>query len=273
MVIDPVAFRLFGMEVRWYGLLIALGLILAIVVSYLTARYRKFKADEIINFAPFAIIAGVIGARLLHVAVNWSYYSKNLSSIFAFRQGGLAIQGVIIGGFIALVIFAKIRKIDLWELADCIVPSLALAQAIGRWGNFFNQEAYGRPTDARIGIFISPENRLRGYESFDYFHPTFLYESIANLLLFIILMVLHVVFKKKENKVPNGVIFNLYLIIYSLYRIFIESYRIDSSTIGSIKVVYIISGLTIIAAFIILNILVNRFVARKKEEAEKTEEK
>ncbi len=273
MVVDPVAFRLFGLEIRWYGILIAFGLILAIIISYLIARYRRFKADEILNFAPFAIIAGVIGARLLHVVVNWSYYSKNLSSIFAFRQGGLAIQGVVIGGFIALIIFARIRKIDFWGFADCIAPSLALAQAIGRWGNFFNQEAYGKPTDARIGIFISPENRLRGYESFDYFHPTFLYESIANILLFVILIVLHVIFRKKENKVPNGIIFNLYLIIYSLYRIFIEYYRIDSSMLGSVKVVYIISGLTIIAAFIILNVIVNRFIARKKAESENTEEK
>jgi phosphatidylglycerol:prolipoprotein diacylglycerol transferase len=273
LTIDPVAFRLFNMEIRWYGLLIAFGLIAGIIISYLTAKYRKFKADEILNFAPFAIIAGIIGARLLHVIVNWSYYSKNLSSIFAFRQGGLAIQGVIIGGFIALIIFVRVRKIDLWGFADCMAPSLALAQAIGRWGNFFNQEAYGKPTAAKIGIFISPENRLRGYESFEYFHPTFLYESIANILLFIILMILHAVFRKKEDKIPNGVIFNLYLIIYSLYRVFIEYYRIDSSMLGSIKVVYIISGLTIIAAFIILNVLANRFIAKKRTESENTEEK
>jgi phosphatidylglycerol:prolipoprotein diacylglycerol transferase len=271
LVIDPVAFRVFGIEIRWYGIIIAFALVLAIAVSYLIAKYRRFKADEIINFAPFAIIAGVIGARLLHVIVNWSYYSKNLLSIFAFRQGGLAIQGAVLGGIIALIIFAKVRKIDFWAFTDCIVPALALSQAIGRWGNFFNQEAYGKPTNSRIGIFIAPENRLRGYESFEYFHPTFLYESIANLILFIILMVLHYVFKKKEGKFPNGIIFNLYLIIYSLYRIFIEYYRIDSAMIGSIKVVYIISGLTIIAALIILNILVNRFIEKKKAETEKIE--
>ena len=271
LAVSPIAFRLFGLEVRWYGLLISIGLLLAIFVSYLIAKYRNFKEDEIINFAPFAIIAGVIGARLLHVAVNWPFYSKNLSSIFAFRQGGLAIQGVIIGGFIALIIFARIRKIDFWGFADSIAPALALGQAIGRWGNFFNQEAYGRPTSSKIGIFISPENRLNDYKSYEYFHPTFLYESIANLLLFVILIVLHIVFKKKKDKVPNGVIFNLYLIIYSLYRIFIEYYRIDSTEFGGIKVVYIISGLTIIAAFIILNVLVNRFVARKKADSEKNE--
>lgn len=267
MVVSPVAFRVFGLEVRWYGLLIAFALLLAILVSYLLAKYRNFKEEEIINFAPFAIIAGIIGARLLHVAVNWSFYSRNLSSIFAFRQGGLAIQGVIIGGFIALIIFARVRKIDFWGFADSIAPALALGQAIGRWGNFFNQEAYGRPTGSKIGIFIEPDKRVPGYESYEYFHPTFLYESIANLLLFIILIVLHIVFKKKKDKVPNGVIFNLYLIIYSLYRIFIEYYRIDSTEFGGVKVVYIISGLTIIAAFIILNILVNRFVARKKSDS------
>lgn len=265
MNIDPVAFTIFGIEIRWYGIFIALGLIIGVVGSYLTAKYRKLKAEEIINFAPFAIIAGILGARLLHVIVNWSYYSKHPLYIFAYRQGGLAIQGAIIGGVIAFIIFARVRKIDFWAYADCIVPPLALAQAVGRWGNYFNQEAYGKPTNAKIGIYIAKENRLPGYESFEYFHPTFLYESIANFILFIILMSLHYFFRKNPDKYPNGIIFNLYLIIYSLYRIFIESFRIDSSMLGPFKVVYIICGVTIIASLIILNFIVNKFIARKKD--------
>ena len=267
MDISPVAFSLFGkIEIRWYGILIAVGLVIAIMIAYYLAKYRNLKADEVINFAPFAIIGGIIGARLLHVLVNIPYYAKNPSFIFAYRQGGLAIQGVIIGGVIALIIFAKVRKISFWALADAIAPGLAIAQSIGRWGNYFNQEAFGRPTSAKIGIFIAPENRPIDYINSEYFHPTFLYESIANLILFIILIFMHSWFKKKPEKYPNGLIFNVYLIIYSLYRIFIESYRIDSSYVGPIKVVYIISAITIIAAFIIANILINRFNTHKKEQ-------
>lgn len=268
MNINPVAFNLFGkIEIRWYGILIAIGLILAIVLSYYIAKYRKLKADEIINFAPFAIIGGIIGARLLHVLVNWSFYSKHPSYIFAYRQGGLAIQGAIVGGVIALIIFARIRKISFWAYSDAIIPGVAIAQAIGRWGNFFNQEAFGRPTSSKIGIYIAPENRPPDYIDSQYFHPTFLYESLANLILFGILMFMHYKFKKNPNKYPNGLIINTYLIIYSLYRIFIESVRIDSSYVGPIKVVYIICGITIIVSLIITNIIVSKFIAQKKEES------
>jgi phosphatidylglycerol---prolipoprotein diacylglyceryl transferase len=267
IVPNPVAFSLFGkIDIRWYGILIAIGLVLAIILSYYIAKYRNLKADEVINFAPFAIIGGVLGARLLHVLVNIPYYSKHPADIFAYRQGGLAIQGVVIGGVIALIIFTKVRKVSFWSFSDALVPGLAIAQAIGRWGNFFNQEAFGRPTSSSIGIYISPENRPADYMSSEFFHPTFLYESIANMILFIILILIHFWFKKKPNKYPDGLIFCIYLIIYSLYRIYIESYRIDSSYVGTIKVVYLISGITIIAAFVIANILINRFNARKKEQ-------
>ena len=274
MNISPVAFNLFGkIEIRWYGILIAAGLLVAIVLSYYIAKYRQLKAEEIINFAPFAIIGGIIGARLLHVLVNISYYSKHPSYIFAYRQGGLAIQGAAIGGVIALIIFARVRKIEFWAFADSIVPGLAIAQAIGRWGNFFNQEAFGRPTSSRIGIYIAPENRPPDYINSEYFHPTFLYESIANFVLFGILIFMHYLFKKRPNKYPHGLIFNAYLIIYSLYRIFIEYYRIDSSYVGPIKVVYLISGITIVAALVIANVLINKFNTRKKEQAAAEEEK
>jgi phosphatidylglycerol:prolipoprotein diacylglycerol transferase len=272
--INPVAFNLFGkIEIRWYGILIALGLVIGIILAYYIAKYRNLNADEIINFAPFGIIGGIIGARLLHVLVNISYYAKHPSYIFAYRQGGLAIQGVIIGGVITLIIFAKVRKANFWSFSDVFVPGLAIAQSIGRWGNYFNQEAFGRPTSPGLGIFIAPENRPADYISAEYFHPTFLYESIANMLLFIILIYMHYWFKKKPNKYPDGLIFVVYLIIYSLYRIFIESYRIDSSYVGPIKVVYLISGITIIAAFVLANILINRFNAKKKEQEFSEEEK
>ena len=271
MRVDPTAFSLFGMEIRWYGMLIAIGLVAGILVSYLVAKYRNLKEEEVVTFAPFAIVASVVGARLLHVIVNWGYYSRNLSQIFAFRQGGLAIQGVVMGGFIALVVYSTVRKLDFWAYSDALSPGLVLGQAIGRWGNFFNQEAFGRPTDSAIGIYISPERRPPGYTMAEYFHPTFLYESIANFMLFALLLFIHRFYKKRPGRVPSGVIFCIYLIVYSVYRIVIESYRIDSSYVGPIKVVYLLSIGIIIIALITINILVKRF-NKKKAEEQKIEE-
>jgi phosphatidylglycerol---prolipoprotein diacylglyceryl transferase len=266
LVIDPVAFRLFGFEVRWYGLLIAIALVVGILVSYWVARYRNMKEDEIITFAPFAIIVAVFGARIVHVLATWHFYSRNPGLIFAFRQGGLAIQGVVIGGFLALVLYSVIRKLDFWAYSDAIVPGLALAQAIGRWGNFFNQEAFGRPTDSAIGIYISPGNRPPGYTMAEYFHPTFLYESIANLILFGLLLFIHRFYKKNPGRLPSGIIFCIYLGVYSLYRIVIEAYRIDSTYIGPIKIVHLLSVLMIIAALITANVLMKRFNKSKAQQ-------
>lgn len=266
MVIDPIAFRVFGVEIRWYGILIALSLIIGIAVAYFIAKYRGQKEEEIINFAPFAVIFGIIGARLLHVLANWSYYSKDLSYIFAFRRGGLAIQGVILGGLLALLVFCKIRKLDYWIWADILTPALVLGQAIGRWGNFLNQEAFGRPTSLPWGIYIAPENRPYEYAHAEYFHPTFFYESIANFALFILLLLMHRFYKNKPGRMPDGIILTTYLIIYSLYRTFIEYYRVDSSYIGPVKVVYIINAIYIIAGFIIANYLVTKFREKKRLE-------
>jgi phosphatidylglycerol:prolipoprotein diacylglycerol transferase len=269
--VDPVAFRVFNFEIRWYGILIALALIIGIAVAYFIARYREQKADEIINFAPFAVIFGVIGARFLHVVVNWSYYSGHLSYIFAFRKGGLAIQGVMLGGILALLVFCKIRKLDFWLWADIVAPALLLGQAIGRWGNFFNQEAFGIPTSLPWGIYIDPMNRPAGYASFQYFHPTFLYESIADIILLILLLLIHRLYKKRPDKFPYGLIFATYLGVYAVYRSLIEYYRIDSSYFLGVKVVYILDGIAIIAVLIIINYLVRKF--RMKKIIEENEEK
>jgi phosphatidylglycerol:prolipoprotein diacylglycerol transferase len=270
---DPIAFSFGRFEVRWYGIIIAVALIIGIVVSYFIAKYRNQKADEVINFAPFAVIFGVIGARLLHVLVNWSYYSNNLSYIFAFRRGGLAIQGVMLGGILALLIFCKIRKLDFWVWADIVSPALILGQALGRWGNYFNQEAFGIPTSPPWGLYIDPAYRPSAYSNAEYFLPTFFYEFLANLLLFGLLLWLHRLYKHRPGRFPYGLIFTTYLGVYALYRSVIEFYRLDSSYFLGVKVVYILDGITIIAALIITNYLFKRFRMKKmQQEMEKSEE-
>jgi phosphatidylglycerol:prolipoprotein diacylglycerol transferase len=265
--VDPVAFSLFGFEIRWYGIITALSLIIGFTVAYFITGYRGQRKEEILNFAPFAIVFSVIGARLLHVAANWSYYAKYPLYIFAFRRGGLAIQGVILGGVLALIVFCRIRKLDFWLWADIAATGLILGQAIGRWGNFFNQEAYGKPISLHWKFFyIDYANRLPDYKSYEYFHPTFLYESVANLLLFGFLMLMHRYYKKRPGKIPYGLILAMYLGIYSIYRTFIEYYRVDSSYWGPVKVVYVIDFVVLIAAFIIANHVIKRFKEKKQLE-------
>jgi len=269
---DPVAFEIFGLSVRWYGIMTSIALVVGFIVAYFLAGYRGQRKDEVLNFAPFAIVFSIIGARLLHVAVNWSsYYSIHPLYIFALRRGGQAIQGAILGGVLTLIIFCKIRKIDFWLWADIISPGLILGQAIGRWGNFFNQEAFGKPTDLPWAIYIEEQYRPNGYASYEYFHPTFLYESIANFLLFALLIFMHWYYKKRQGKLPYGLILATYLGVYSIYRTFIEYYRIDSTLIGSVKVVYIINLITILAAMFIANYVTKKFNEKKQLEKDDRE--
>ncbi len=266
MNIDPIAFTVFNLEVRWYGIITAIALVVGFTVAYFIARYRTQKQDEILNFAPFAIIFAILGARLLHVFVNWSYYSENPLYIFAFRRGGLAIQGAILGGVLALLVFCRIRKLDFWLWADIVAPGLLLGQAIGRWGNFFNQEAFGMPTDLPWAIYIKPENRPFDYASYEYFHPTFLYESIANFALFILLVIMHRFYRNRPGRLPYGIILAMYLGIYAVYRTLIEAYRVDSTYFGPVKVVYIINLFAVVAALIIVNHVMRKFREKKLRE-------
>jgi len=268
--IDPIAFSVFNLEIRWYGILTAVALVVGFIAAYFLAKYRRQKADEILNFAPFAIIASILGARLLHVLVNWSYYSANPSFIFAFRRGGLAIQGAMVGGILALIIFCRIRKLDFWLWADIAAPGLLLGQDLGRWGNFFNQEAFGRPIDLEWPVlYIAEANRPYNYASYEYFHPTFFYESMANLILFIILFFMHRFYRNRPGRLPDGIILATYLGIYAVYRTFIEAYRIDSTFFGPIKVVYIINLLAVIAALVIVNHVTKKFRDKQLEEENK----
>lgn len=265
MTFGPIAFEIFGFQIRWYGIIFSLSIIIGFVVVYFIAKYRNQKADETINFVPFAIIFGILSARLLHVAVNWSYYfgyfpiGKSLIYILDFRRGGLAIQGAMLGAVLTLLVFCKIRKLNFWLWADILVPGFILGQTIGKWGNFFNQEAFGKPTSLPWGIFINPANRPYNYSIYEYFHPTFLYEAIANFALFILLMFMHRFYKNKPKRLPSGLILSMYLGIYAIYRTFIEYYRVDSVYFGPVKVVYIINFIALITALVIANHVVKKF--------------
>lgn len=227
-----VAFSVFGLEIRWYGLLIALAVLIGTVLALKEAKRKGVKEETLIDMLLFAVPAAIIGARAYYVTFTWDYYSKNPSQILNIRGGGLAIHGVIIAGALVAIIFAKVRKESFWNLADIVAPSLILGQAIGRWGNFANQEAHGGPTDLPWGIIVDGVK----------VHPTFLYESIWNLIVFAFLL-----WYRRKKATVEGEIFILYLMLYSVGRFFIEGMRTDSLMLGPFRVAQLIS-LTIITA-------------------------
>ena len=227
---NPILFQFENIKIRWYGFLMVVAIILGIyIVTKIGKKYRLSK-DDIFDMAFYCILFGLIGARIYYVLYSWSYYQNHLIDILKIWEGGLAIHGVIIGGFLTVFFFCKIKKISFGLMADVLVPALSLGQVIGRWGNYFNQEIFGKPTNFPWGIPIEVQNRPEQYLGFQYFHPTFLYESILNIFIFIILLLLHFRrWKNQEAKVYNGNIFVVYLTLYSLVRFFMEFLRTDSS--------------------------------------------
>ncbi len=220
---DPVLLSLSSWQIRWYGLLVAI----AVGAAYTLTRYLSKKTFNPVIWQDcllWVVISGFIGARLLHVALEWSYYVSAPEQILQVWQGGLAIHGGLIGGAIGLYLFARRRGLSFISLAAAIVPGVALAQAIGRWGNYFNQELYGLQTTGWWGIYIEPWLRVTGYESFPTFHPVFLYESLALIALALLLWKLY-------DRLSPIKLVAAYLIGYGLIRFLVEFWRIDQQHI------------------------------------------
>lgn len=230
--IPNAVFLSFGpFTVYYYGLLIVLGIILGLFLSIRLASYYGIEKDTIIDSAFYLIIFGLLGGRIYHVFLELPYYLANPLQIFMVWRGGLAIHGGIIAGIFTTYFFARKNKLNPIVLASIYAPALALAQALGRWGNYFNQELYGIPTQSSWGIPIAISKRVSGYLDFKYFHPTFLYESLGNLMIFIILITAHYYFLKNKKTNFNYIIVLLYLVLYSILRFSLEFIRIDPTPI------------------------------------------
>jgi len=230
---QPILFRLGSLGIHWYGFLIAMGALLAFLVFYYLAQKYGLKKDDIYNLVFYVVIFGLIGDRLYYVFYAWGYYSKNLLDIFKIWEGGLAIHGAMIAGLVVIIIYARRHKLSPWLILDILVVSLALAMAIGRWGNYFNQELFGWPTNLPWGIPILPEHRMAELMNFKYFHPTFLYESLWDLMIFVSLFSWHKL-RLAKQKIPGqirglGNISLVYFILYSVGRFLNEFLRIDYS--------------------------------------------
>lgn len=219
-------FSLGPVNIRWYGLILVIAMMTGIMSSVYIARRYKIERDTILDLSVWVIVGGLLGARLYEVFLEFPYYVASPTSIFKIWEGGLAIHGGIIGGALALFLFAKRHHYDAMKLAAIIVPGLALGQAFGRFANWFNQELFGLPTSLPWGIPISMTNRPEGYEQFQYFHPTFLYESLGSLIIFFGLLYLINRFTNLTYR-RQIIIVAVYLIAYSLLRFALEYIKID----------------------------------------------
>ena len=237
----PILFEVGPITIRWYGLLIASAVLIGVSLSQYLAKHRGVDSELLADLAIWLVIGAIPCARIYYVLFQWQEYIQRPEDILAIWKGGIAIHGAIIGGTIATIIFARLHRISLWQLLDLVVPSLALGQAIGRWGNFFNSEAFGRPTDLPWKLFIPPSNRPLEYLNSDYFHPTFLYESLWNILVFIVLISLFVWSLKHKESYKVGTMTLTYFITYSLGRLWIEGLRLDSLMLGPLRMAQVIS--------------------------------
>lgn len=237
----PILFHWGPLSIRWYGFLIASAVVLGVSLSSYLAKRRGLNPDLIGDLSIWLVLAALPCARLYYVAFQWKYYSQHLNEIPAIWQGGIAIHGAVLGGMLASLIFARLNRVSFWQLADVVAPSLILGQAIGRWGNFFNSEAFGAPTDLPWKLYIPPAQRPAGYEQFEYFHPTFLYESLWNLGVFALLLLLFFRSLKSPHPLKPGTIFLTYWLAYSGGRFWIEGLRTDSLMLGPLRIAQVVS--------------------------------
>lgn len=268
---DPILFEFGPFAIRWYGLLIVLGALAAAYVGTIEARRKHEDSDHVWNLLIWVLIFGIIGARIYHVLSSPAgasrgfeyYFIENpftdvslfgivipFPSALMIWEGGIGIFGGLLGGILAVIIYTRRHNLNVWRWLDILAPGMLLAQAIGRWGNYFNQELYGPPTELPWGILITnvnqripPYNDLTAYPLTTTFHPVFLYESLWNLLGFILLMWIG---RRYASKLLDGDLLSLYLIWYPLGRILVESLRPDAWTLSGIPTAQIVSIILIL---------------------------
>jgi prolipoprotein diacylglyceryl transferase len=218
-----IAFQVGPVVIRWYGILMAASILVALWIAHRQARKEGLPADDIITAGQWAVLVGLVGARLYEVAFNWDYYGQFPRKIFAVWEGGLAIHGGLIVGPLFGAWLGWKWGLPVLRGLDVTAPAFAIGQAIGRWGNFFNEEAFGQPTNLPWKLYISPPHRPQGYQAFEYFHPTFLYESLWCLLAFAV-----VVWADRRWRLGHGRVLALYVMAYTAGRGWIETLRIDT---------------------------------------------
>jgi phosphatidylglycerol:prolipoprotein diacylglycerol transferase len=238
----PLPFLNTSFHIYFYGILIMAGVVAAAFLGQAEAKRRGIKTDYIWDALFWVVLAGIVGARLWHIftpppsmieqGITTRWYLTHPLDMLNIRNGGLGIPGAIIGGALAMWIYCRNKKISFLTLADTVIPGVALAQAIGRWGNYFNQEVYGKPTNLPWKLYIDPAHRIQGYQNNDYYHPLFLYESLWNVLIMAVLLWMA---RRFEKWLKPGDLFLIYMIMYSIGRFSLDFLRLDASQIGGIN--------------------------------------
>jgi phosphatidylglycerol:prolipoprotein diacylglycerol transferase len=223
----PLLFQLGPFSLRWYGLLIALAVLTALQLATRLGRRRGIEPAVIADLLPLLVAGAVIGARSYYVALEWRQYRNHWIDAMAIWRGGIAIHGALLGGLLVTVLYCRWRRQSFWTLLDVLVPAVALGQAIGRWGNFFNSEAFGLPTDLPWKLTIPAQNRPIQFIDSETFHPTFLYESIWNFGVCALLLLLFRAASRGRIQLPAGALSCIYLMAYSSGRLWIEALRLD----------------------------------------------
>lgn len=236
----PEGFQLGPFFIRFYGIILMTGAVAGAFLAAHEAKRRGQNPEIVWDLFTYVLIGGIIGARLWHIltpspstGITAGWYFTHPLDALAIWKGGLGIPGAVIGGLIAMFFYARKTGINFAEWTDIVAPSIALGQAIGRWGNFFNQELYGAPTNLPWKLYIDPAHRLPGYADMAYYHPLFLYESIWNLgNMFLLLWIS----RRYADSLKKGDVFLIYLIVYPIGRFFLDFLRLDASLVGGINI-------------------------------------
>ncbi|MCS7174744.1 prolipoprotein diacylglyceryl transferase [Pseudothermotoga sp.] len=247
LILPRYLFKLGTFELRFYSIFILAGVLISYSLARRQAKQENVNLEQVDELVFYSVVFGVIGARVLYVFSNWKFYSRNPSEILKVWHGGLSIQGAILAGIATFLIYSNFKKgitFKPLQALDIGAAYLPLGQSIGRWGNFFNYEAFGEPTNLPWKMYVPPTMRPFEFKSYDYFHPTFLYESIWNFLTFLVLKRYLERYRKRF-----GEVFSLYLCFYSLGRICIERFRLDSMYVGPIRLAQLLSSTLIIVGF------------------------
>lgn len=260
--LDRVALQLGPISIYWYGVIIAAGVILALILANREGKRLDLPKDTFTDLLMWAVPFALIGARAYYVIFEWDAYKHNPVKVFAIWEGGIAIHGALIGAVATAVVFARLKGLSFWKLADIAAPSVLLGQAIGRWGNFMNQEAHGGPVTREFleGLMLPDFIINQMYIDGTYYHPTFLYESLWSLAGVIVLLLL------RRVNLRRGEMFLTYVIWYSFGRFFVEGLRTDSLMLGdtSIRMAQVVSIAAIVVAVLLIIIRRQRGYAKKR---------
>ena len=241
-----IALEIGPITIRWYGILMATAILVGFWLAHRRALEEGLPADELVRVAQWSVVAGLCGARLYEVAFNWDYYGRFPWKIIAVWEGGLAMHGGLIAGPLVGLLLARRWGVPIRRGLDVVAPSMVLGQAIGRWGNFFNEEAFGRPTGLPWKLYISPLHRPPEFRDAQFFHPTFLYESLWDALVFALLVWW---VRPRVGRHPGAVFFS-YVGLYSVGRFFIEALRLDSFWVAGFRVAQLASIVGVIVAVV-----------------------